>query len=206
MMAARDAEAVFLAVFLLRYVRLAINIFSYNFLYKPAPRSASPKYTPRQCSVVVPTIDPDNPRFGDCIRSVLSNNPHTVHVVTAGQGLHGHERLEGISRVICEIQMNMPTSTQVVVNLIEHPNKRHQVAHAMRKIHTDITVLLDDSVTWGGEFLPSMLAAFDDPDTAFVGTKKRVIPVETEKTGLARFWAMGWQFLGAIYLERHNFE
>lgn len=200
------AKAIFLTVFIWRYTRLAVNIISYNFLYKPSPRRANPRYTPRNCSVIVPTIDPGNPRFRDCIRSVLSNNPDTVHVVTAGLGRHGHERLNGIKKVTGELQRELSSRARVVVSLIEHPNKRHQLAHAMRKIHTEITVLLDDSVTWGSEFLPSMLAAFEDPDTAFVGTKKRVVRVEDSKTGLARFWSMGWQFLGSIYLERHNFE
>jgi cellulose synthase/poly-beta-1,6-N-acetylglucosamine synthase-like glycosyltransferase len=204
-MNAIHAQAVFAAVFFWRYIRLTINIAAYNF-YSPAEHPSNPRYTSRDCSVIVPTIDPDNPRFADCIRSVLINHPHTVHVVTAGHGRHGHELFDKVKKVVGDIQSTMSTTSVVVVNLIQAPNKRHQVAHAMRKVNTDITVLLDDSVTWGSQFLPSMLLAFQDDNVAFVGTKKRVIPVETNKTGLARFWAMGWQFLGAIYLERHNFE
>lgn len=67
---------------------------------------------------------------------------------------------------------------------------------------TKITILLDDHVFWpSARFLPKLLAPFEDPKVGIVGTNKRVRRTDTG-FNIRSFWNM----LGAIYLERHNFE
>lgn len=66
---------------------------------------------------------------------------------------------------------------------------------------TSITVLCDDHVFWPPGFLPQILAPFENRNIGSVGTCKRVRRVR-QGFGFADFW----NFIGALYLERHNFE
>lgn len=66
---------------------------------------------------------------------------------------------------------------------------------------TSITILCDDHVFWPKDFIPHVLAPFEDKDVGVVGTCKRV------RRPLQDFsFADFWNFVGALYLERHNFE
>lgn len=56
---------------------------------------------------------------------------------------------------------------------IDEANKRLQIAHAIRRVATKITVLLDDHVFWvSTNFLPTVLAAFEDCTVGGVSTNK----------------------------------
>lgn len=62
-------------------------------------------------------------------------------------------------------------------------------------------MLCDDHVFWPRNFLPSILAPFEDPNVGCVGTRKRV------RRTVSNFSLAGfWNLLGCLYLERHNFE
>lgn len=66
---------------------------------------------------------------------------------------------------------------------------------------TSITIFCDDHVFWPSEFIPHILAPFEDGDTGTTGTCKRV---RRQHPG---FSISGfWNCIGALYLERHNFE
>lgn len=66
---------------------------------------------------------------------------------------------------------------------------------------TPITILCDDHVFWPRTFIPHVLAPFEDKNVGAVGTCKRV------RRPLQGFsFADFWNFIGALYLERHNFE
>lgn len=54
---------------------------------------------------------------------------------------------------------------------------------------------------WPRGFIPHVLAPFEDKNVGAVGTCKRV------RRPLQKFsWPDFWNFIGALYLERHNFE
>ncbi|EXJ55818.1 hypothetical protein A1O7_08748 [Cladophialophora yegresii CBS 114405] len=82
-------------------------------------------------------------------------------------------------------------------------NKRRQVALAIASITTRIIVLCDDHVVWASpRFLAAALAPFEeDPSVGGVGTMKHVI----RHSGIGLFRGF-WNVMGALYLERHNFE
>lgn len=66
---------------------------------------------------------------------------------------------------------------------------------------TSITVLCDDHVFWPHGFLPHILAPFENRNIGSVGTCKRVRRVR-QGFNSADFW----NFIGALYLERQNFD
>ena len=68
-------------------------------------------------------------------------------------------------------------------------------------------MLCDDHVFWPSDFLPHVLAPFEDQKVGCVGTKKRVRRTFFKPfLSLANIWANFWNVLGCLYLERHNFE
>ena len=69
------------------------------------------------------------------------------------------------------------------------------------KVHTKITVLCDDHVFWPPGFLSNVLAPFEDLTIGAVGMCKRV-----RRIGQAFSSADFWNFIAALYLERHNFD
>lgn len=68
-------------------------------------------------------------------------------------------------------------------------------------MRTEITVLCDDHVFWPRGYLPHVLAPFEDRNIGAVGTCKRV-----RRTNQGFSSADFWNFIGALYLERHNFD
>lgn len=80
---------------------------------------------------------------------------------------------------------------------VPHANKRRQMCRAIPEVHTPITVFADDDVTWPSTILRWMLAAFERQDVGGVGTSQRLRRSESPNL---------WSFLGALYLERRNFE
>lgn len=66
---------------------------------------------------------------------------------------------------------------------------------------TQITILCDDHIFWPKDFIPHVLAPFEDKTVGTVGTCKRVRRL-VKGFSFADFW----NFIGALYLERHNFE
>ncbi|PLB34918.1 glycosyltransferase family 2 protein [Aspergillus candidus] len=186
----------FIGLFIFRYLRLIVHIFSFWYLYKPTPVPSSPTLHPSDCTVILPTVDPENRDFKECINSCLDNRPGAIIIVTVG-----HKLTTLTKRIIAPIQARYPNTT-ISVQTTKHANKRLQVAHGVQAANTAITVLLDDHVFWPSpKFLPTILAPFEDPSVGIVGTNKRVRRTETG-FNFRSFWNM----LGAIYLERHNFE
>lgn len=66
---------------------------------------------------------------------------------------------------------------------------------------TPVTVLCDDHVFWPEHFLSYILAPFENRHVGSVGTCKRV-----RRINQGFSFADYWNFIGALYLERHNFE
>ncbi|EGS17127.1 uncharacterized protein CTHT_0074580 [Thermochaetoides thermophila DSM 1495] len=187
----------FLALFTWRYLRLIGNIIGFYY-YRPAiPLSNRLRYIPsRDVTVVIPTVDPNDKNFTECVESVAFNRPAKIVVVTVGQSLH----------TVAQAKVNALRyrfrDTQFVVDHSNVANKRHQIAKGISKAATPIITFIDDTAVWGPNMLQSILYAFEeDPHVGLVGTNKWVRRV----SGLSP-WARIWNVLGATYLIRHNFE
>lgn len=79
----------------------------------------------------------------------------------------------------------------------EKANKRLQMIQGLKTATTAITIFADDDVFWRPTFLTYILAPFEDSNVGAVG-------------GFTSPYRMPnpnfWEFLGAAYLERWNFE
>lgn len=78
-------NAIFLFLFVFRYLRLIVHIISYWLLYRPTPIRRKPHYHPRDVTVIVPTVDPENEHFVECISSIISNRPKTLIIVVPSE-------------------------------------------------------------------------------------------------------------------------
>ena len=186
----------FLFLFAFRYLRLVVHIISYLFLYKADPVPEKPSYRRSDCTVIVPTVDPLNEDFNECLHTILMNSPAAVAIVTVGTQ---NKRI--CESVVNEFQLCYP-NVKLSVLTTAIASKRRQVCAAIPHIETKICVLADDHVFWPSlNFLPTAIAPFEDPQVGCVGTNKKVRRFPTG-FGLRSFL----NFLGATYLERHNFE
>ncbi|GJD00486.1 glycosyltransferase family 2 [Colletotrichum higginsianum] len=192
----QDWTTMFITVFFLRYLRLAINIWG-SWRYRPAPLPRLPTWSRRDVTVILPTIDPDNSKFDECIISLLENRPAAILIVTVGARMRA--RCEAIARAY---RRDYP-STEIGVSAVLHPSKRRQVAHAVPHVRTEFTVMADDHVFWPSrDFLPSALAPFEDMNMGIVATHKRVrrtTPGEWSRPSVVNL-------IGCFYLLRHNWE
>ncbi|POS70603.1 capsule polysaccharide synthase Cps1 [Diaporthe helianthi] len=189
-----NATVAFWSLFAFRYFRLAVNIFSYLVWYKPSPIPANPSYTSRDVSVLIPTVE-TNEAFLNCVRSFCVNNPAYVFIITVGQELRAQ-----IDESLQKLRLEYPT-VNIQVHSTNAANKRRQIETVIPLIQTRLTSMADANVIWGPRFLRSALAPFEDPNICLVGTNKRVRRVRG--AGLS---ASFWNFIGCLYLERHNFE
>jgi cellulose synthase/poly-beta-1,6-N-acetylglucosamine synthase-like glycosyltransferase len=188
-----DATVAFWCLFAFRYFRLAVNIVSY-LAYKPSPITARPSYTSSDVTVLIPTVD-NNEAFFNCAQSICLNNPACLFVITASQ-----EMRDAIDAGLSILRDEFP-KVNIEVHNTAAPNKRRQIDYVTPLIQTRLTCMVDATVIWGPRFLLSALAPFEDPNICLVGTNKRVQRVRN-----AGLFASFWNFIGCLYLERHNFE
>lgn len=186
----------FITLFVWRYLRLVVHMISF-WLYKPVPTPAKPTVLRSDCTVIIPIADPcpEDPKFKECLCTILANNPAAVIVTTVGK-----DNL-ALCREICA-PINAANGNKIRVIQQCKGNKRVQVCHAMPYVETEIVIGVDATVFWPStDFLPTILAPFEDPQVGVVGTYKRVV---REPTGFN--FKSFWNFIGCLYLERHNFE
>lgn len=169
----------------LKYFRLFVNCIAY-WRYKPVPLSDDPIYTPDNVTVVVPSLDGDNDGLRETIRSVLKNEPREVFLVTIDANVEKAERLAASI-----------SSKKIRVFSIPKANKRHQMCKALPQVTTAITVFADDDVSWPTTLLPWMLSPFKDERMGGVGTNQRLRRERDPNI---------WNFLGAAYLIRRNWD
>lgn len=192
----QNQHLAFWFLFAFRYLRLVVHIISYLFLYKATPVPSRPSYHAADCTVILPTIDPCNQDFKECLYSILMNSPAAVLIVTVGRANERFCKTE-----MEKIQLAYP-STHLLVLATEVANKRRQVCAAIPFVTTRFTILADDHVFWSScNFIPTVLAPFEDPYVGCVGTNK-VVRRDVSGFGFRSFF----NFLGCVYLERHNFE
>lgn len=80
-------------------------------------------------------------------------------------------------------------------------NKRLQLREAIPRVSSDITILVDDDVTWPKTALSWILAPFEDSRIGSVGVCQKVRRLES---GSVLEHMFNW--LGSDYIERRNFE
>jgi hypothetical protein len=128
--------------------------------------------------------------------SVLSNRPRALLIVTVGQS-----NLDFAEELITPFRKNYP-DTHIRITKAAKANKRSQICDALPEVHTEITVMLDDHVSWLSEnLLPAILAPFEDEDVGLVGVNNTGRRFRTD-FGIGAFWNL----VGNLYLERHNWD
>jgi len=167
-----------------KYFRLIVNCIAF-FTYRPIPLPDDPQYTPADVTGVIPSLEGDGPELRETILSCLRNDISKIFIVTI------HANRDRARRMAKSI------SDKIQVLSIEHPNKRNQMCEAIPHVKTDITIFADDDVAWPTTCLPWMLAPFENPAVGGVGTSQRL-----KREDKPNFW----NFLGAVYLLRRNWD
>ncbi|KAJ5708000.1 hypothetical protein N7488_007801 [Penicillium malachiteum] len=182
----------FVALFLYRYLRLVVNLFSF-WSFKPIPPPENPKLTSQDVSVIIPSLDGCGEELVETIRSILVNQPKEILLVT----------IEANRKKAEQMINAMPASEKHIrLFTITHPNKRRQMTRAIPEVKTAITVLADDDVSWPSTVLPWILAPFEK-SSRYGGVvtcqrlRRAIAPTLSQRV---------WGFLGALYLERRNFD
>lgn len=173
----------FLRVF--RYLRLIVNCIS-HWTFRPIPIPENPSYTSGDVTIICPTIATGGEELSETLRTCLQSEPHEIILVTVDSNV---ENLEKFSNSI--------HSKKIRVLSIREANKRRQMCRAIPEVHTAITVFVDDDVIWPRKVLQWMLAPFEDERMGGVGTSQRLKRADGFSI---------WNFLGAAYLERRNFD
>lgn len=147
--------------------------------------------------MILPTVEPHGPDFEPCVLSILRSRPAHLFVVTVGSSL-----LEECKRVLAQLKALGPNTT-VWVSALPVASKRKQVAHAVYRVTTPVTILVDDHVFWpSDDFLAAILAPFENEDVGAVAPVKRVLRTTEGE------WSFNsiLNFLACSYLQRHNWE
>lgn len=147
-------------------------------------------HSPRDVSVVIPTLDGDSPEIRKTVQTVLANDPYEIILVTI-KGNYGHA---------LDLAASIKTD-KIRVFAASRANKRLQMLRGLHEVRTPITVFSDDDVFWKARTLDWMLAPFQDSSIGGVGTCQRLRRA-SNPTPSQRFW----NFLAALYLERRNFD
>jgi hypothetical protein len=187
----------FLYVFLFRYVRAVANFIAYC-LYKPIPIPEEPTFDPMDVTVIIPTTDSKNSTFHKVVESVMKHPISALIIATAGNVTEEDRR---------EFK-NQIGDRRIELLWREEPNRREQTAqalHLMTRMGTvsPIVILCDDHTFWPTqkEFVPSLLAPFEDPKIGAVG------PVIEAKHHHHPVSLKGFMnFMGMTYLLRRAHE
>jgi cellulose synthase/poly-beta-1,6-N-acetylglucosamine synthase-like glycosyltransferase len=175
---------------LYRYVRLIGNCAS-SWDFKSIPPPDNPTYTPGDVTYVIPTIcrEYQHADLERCLRSCLATKAYGIIVST----------IESNLLRIADLAHSIDPRIQIIA--ASFANKRLQISEAVPKITTSITILADDDIELPSKSLPHILAPFEDRNVGAVGTRQRV----RRRPGLGKIDRV-WQYLGAGYIERRNFE
>ncbi|TQV96236.1 hypothetical protein V2A60_003332 [Cordyceps javanica] len=180
---------VFWVLWVHRYLRLIVHCVS-HWAYKSKPIASKPTFTNYDVTVVIPTIHNVFEELRPSLQSILACKPAELILVTT------HDKREALDRLVA-------TLGYPAIRVFDTPiaNKRLQVCEALPQVKTPITIMADDDVTWPSTLMPWILAPFEDPKMGGVGTNQRV-----RREWDAPLSARMWNWLGAAYIERRNFE
>ncbi|KAL9057330.1 MAG: hypothetical protein Q9162_002404 [Coniocarpon cinnabarinum] len=174
---------------LYRYLRLIVNCVS-HYTFKPIPKPIEPTYTSEDVTIIIPTLDGDNNELRAMIPTLLANYPSEIILVTIDLNFKKAMALA-----------TQFSSKRIQVMSIPQANKRLQTVQAIPSVRTRITVLADDDVIWPDTILDWILAPFEDTTMGGVGTCQRLA-----RAAHPSISQRCWNFLGAMYLERRNFD
>lgn len=172
-----------------RNVRLIVNCIS-HWTFRPIPIPKNPSYSSQDVTIIIPTLDGDNESLRETISTLLTNDPHEIILVTIDANF---------KRAVSLAQDK--SAKKVRVLSIPQANKRLQMCRAIPEVLTSITVLADDDVFWPSTLLTWILAPFENSQMGGVTTSQRLRRAKTPSIS-QRLWG----FLGALYLERRNFD
>ncbi|TVY81479.1 hypothetical protein LSUE1_G007408 [Lachnellula suecica] len=209
----------FVALAVGRYFRLFVNLYSF-WRYKPASLPTIRTISPKDVTMILPTVsvsESENPDFEECLTACLLNKPASVIIATDTyfkvtgvnkQLLSIRDKIErGSSNFLSELGPTDISGVDVQVTYTGVANKRCQMTHAIPYVQTRLVMFLDDHVFLPRSFLDSVVPVFENPCVGLCGTKKAVRRKHPEAHSLwGRYWELFWNVMGALYLERHNFE
>jgi Glycosyltransferase like family 2 len=188
-----DACTVFRLLFVFRYYRLIVGILGW-LRSRPIPVPMVTTLTSNDVTVIVPTVAPYGSEFIECLESICWNFPREIHVIIPSS------RLTTYAKLVCD---KLASHYKILIRVMvsDVANKRKQVCCGLKRVETKIVATADDHVFWPAGFLNHTLAPFENDKVAAVGTTKRV-----RRNWKGNFVDDFFNFLGCLYLERHNFE
>lgn len=174
-------------------MRLIVHCLS-HWSYKSIPPKEKPTYTADAVTVIIPTIHNQFENLKGPLQSILACHPSKLILVTT------YNKSEALRNLVKTLKNSSETVIQVLH--VDKANKRLQISRALEGDHvkTPITVMADDDVEWPVTLMPWLLAPFEDDEMGGVGTCQRVKRVEGGAVARLYNW------LGAAYIERRNFE
>ncbi|KAI9805977.1 MAG: hypothetical protein M1825_000591 [Sarcosagium campestre] len=152
----------------------------------PIPLPEEPSLSSQDVTIIIPTLDGDGAGLRETVSSCLATEPQEILLVTIDANL---KKLSELAR-----SMNSP---RIRIFSVAHANKRRQMCRAIPEVTTKITIFADDDISWPRTILPWILAPFETDNIGGVGTCQRLRRPDRSNV---------WDFLGALYLERRNFE
>ncbi|RMD42981.1 hypothetical protein DV735_g2105, partial [Chaetothyriales sp. CBS 134920] len=191
-MEANSWLAWFIYLFTYRYLRLVVNLVAF-WTFKPIPIPENPSLGAQDVSVILPTLEGEGEELERTIRSIMTNQPRVLILVTVDHNLPSLE----------ETVQKMPANAhgRIKCMSVKQANKRRQMARAVPEVETDIIVFADDDVDWPKNLLPWLLAPFEQKRYGGVVTCQRLRRAENPT-----FSQRIYGFLAALYLERRNFD
>lgn len=168
---------------------MIVNCIS-HWTFRPIPIPKNPNYSPQDVTIIIPTLDGDNESLRETISTLLTTDPFEIILVTIDANF---KRAASLAQD--------KSSKKVRVLSIPQANKRLQMCRAIPEVLTTITVLADDDVFWPSTLLHWILAPFENHRMGGVTTCQRLRRAKNP-TISQRLWG----FLGALYLERRNFD
>ncbi|KAL7906002.1 hypothetical protein GGI35DRAFT_471474 [Trichoderma velutinum] len=182
-----------------RYFRFFVHIYAYLRLNINSHKPLAPG-DPKTCTIIISTVsDHDNEELQECITTCLNNEPKAIILSTDNP--HRAKGLENLAR-------HMRTSSvQIFVEQSGVASKRRQMMQAANRVTTPLIAFIDDHIFLPESFLPSSISEFEDPQVGICGTFKKVRrKALLSKSIIGKYWERFWNFIGMIYLERHNYE
>ena len=175
-----------------RYLRLIINLWAF-WTFRPIPIPENATLTTQDVTVILPSLDGEGEELEKTIASILENEPKELILVTIEKNLPKAE--------IVISKMPAAYHNRLKCMSVKYANKRRQMARAIPEVTTKIIVFADDDVTWPIKTLQWMLAPFEQEKYGGVVTCQRL-----RRAHRPNFSQRIYNFLGALYLERRNFD
>ncbi|KAI0395470.1 nucleotide-diphospho-sugar transferase [Xylariaceae sp. FL0594] len=166
----------------------------YMAAYKPFPlpdtKNGGGSFEQPRVSVIVPTVDWDEPSFMKALCSWLRNGPSELIVVTTFDAMDAARALldsEEVQR--CVSEDGSGNKTHLKVRGVEQANKRDQLLEGINSAGAPILALVDDDAIWEPTTLRYLLAPFDNPDVGLVGGPvESYMPEERKDPAVITAW------------------